>query len=66
MASDDEVQLTVFLRSCMLPSEKIPVAVSGTVVLVPWAEIMGFVGVITIEARTAEVTVIVVDPETPA
>ena len=66
MASDDEVQLTVFLRSCMLPSEKVKIAVSCTVVFVPCTEMMGFVGMITIEVRTAEVTVIVVDPETPA
>jgi hypothetical protein len=66
MATADEVQLTVLLRSCVLPSEKTPVAVSCTVVPVPCTLTVGFVGVIRIETRTAEVTVILVDPETPA
>ena len=47
----------------MVPSEKVPVAVrcSG----LRWA-MEGFVGVTTIEVRTAEVTVTVVAPDTPA
>jgi len=47
----------------VVPSERIPRAVSGTVV--PSA-IEGFGGVTTIEVRTAEVTVTVVAPDTPA
>ena len=46
----------------MVPSEKVPVAVSCAVV--PFA-IEGFAGVTAIEVRTAEVTVTVLAPDTP-
>jgi len=49
-----EVQLTECVRSCVLPSEKFPVAVNGR--LSPLA-IEGFIGVIVIVVRTAGVTV---------
>ena len=62
-ASFEEVQLTVFVRSSVVPSERFPVAVSCT--LKPLA-VEGSGGVITIELRIADVTVTVVDPETPA
>jgi hypothetical protein len=62
--SDDEVQLNKgAVRTWVIPSEKVPVAVSCT--LVPLA-IEGLVGVTTIEVRTAGVTVAVVVPDTPA
>jgi hypothetical protein len=63
MGTFDEVQLTVFLRFCVLPSEKTPVAVRFTV---PFTLRVGFAGVITIEVRIAPVTVTVVAPDTPA
>ena len=47
----------------MVPSEKVPVAVSCSEL--PWA-MEGFVGVTTIEVSTADVTVTVVVPDTPA
>ena len=47
----------------MVPSEKVPVALSCTELR--WA-MEGFVGVTTIEVSTAEVTVTVVVPDTPA
>ena len=46
----------------MVPSEKVPVAVSCRELR--WAT-EGFVGVTAIEVRTAEVTVTVVAPDTP-
>ena len=58
---DDECQDAVFVRSCILPSEKVPVAVSCTLVRLAME---GFGGVIAIELRVAEVTLTVVDPET--
>jgi hypothetical protein len=48
------VYFTDFVRSCVLPSEKTPVAVSCK--LVPFG-IEGLGGVIWIELRTAAVTV---------
>jgi hypothetical protein len=63
IASSVEVQLTVFVRSSVVKSEKVPVAVSCT--LKPLA-VEGFGGVIAIEVRTAGVTVTMVDPVTPA
>jgi hypothetical protein len=64
MSPDDEVQLSKGdVRTCALPSEKVPVAVSSTVV--PLA-IEGPVGATTIEVRTAGVTVTEVVPDTPA
>jgi hypothetical protein len=59
----DECQAAVCVRSSVVKSEKFPVAVSCTVV--PLAS-EGFTGVITIEVRTAGVTVTMVDPVTPA
>ena len=58
-----EVQLADVVRSWVLPSEKVPVAVSCTVV--PLA-IGGFGGVIVIDVSVAGVTVTVVVPDTPA
>jgi len=51
------------VRSSVVPSEKVPVVVSRT--LKPLA-VEGFGGVIKIELRIGDVTVTVVDPETPA
>jgi hypothetical protein len=59
----DEIQLTKFLRSWVLPSEKCPIASRFTV---PFTTRIGFAGVISIELRTAAVTVTVVAPDTPA
>ena len=58
-----EVQLAVCVRSSVLRSEKTPVAVRCTEV--PLA-MEGPGGVTAIEVRTAEVTVTVVAPDTPA
>ena len=58
----EESQVTSAVRSWVLPSEKVPVAVSDFVV--PLAR-EGFGGVIEIEVKTAWVTVIVVAPDTP-
>jgi hypothetical protein len=60
---DDECQAAVFVRSCAVASEKVPVAVSCT--LLPWA-MEGFAGATRIELRVADVTVTLVEPETPA
>jgi hypothetical protein len=58
----EEVQLTDVVRSCVVPSEKFPVAVRSTVVALGRD---GFGGLIVIEVRVAAVTVIDVVPETP-
>ena len=64
MSPDDELQLNKdVVRSWVVPSEKVPIAVSDFVV--PLAR-EGFGGVIVIEVRTAGVTVTVVVPDTPA
>jgi len=54
-----EAQVTVELRSCMLPSLNVPVAINCCVV--PNAT-EGFAGVTAIDCRTAAVTLIVVLP----
>jgi hypothetical protein len=54
-----DVQVTVLIRFCVLPSVKVPVAVNACVV--PSA-IAGIVGVTAIETRAAALTVSVVDP----
>jgi hypothetical protein len=58
----DELHSTWVVRSWMVPSEKVPVAVNCW--LVPRA-IVGFVGVTSTATRTALDTVSVVDPLTP-
>ena len=62
-ASFDELQSAVCVRSCVVSSEKTPVAVS-CLLSCTWR--MGFAGVITIEVRTTGVTVTAVAPDTPA
>src|SRR6266700_3997680 len=61
-AAPDELQVTWVVRSCVVLSLKVPVAVNCRVV--PFA-MLGFVGVTAIEVRVAAVTVSVVLPETP-
>jgi hypothetical protein len=60
MSFDDDVQLTCLVRSCVVPSEKAPVAVSCTVE--PLA-IEGFEGVTVIAVSTALVTVTMAVPD---
>src|SRR5204863_8149059 len=57
----DELQVTWVVRSCIVLSLKVPVAVNCC--FVPFA-MLGFVGVTAIEVRVAAVTVSVVFPET--
>ena len=63
MGSADEIQLAEAVRFWVVPSEKLPVAMSCW--LVP-AAIEELGGVIVIEVSTAAVTVTVVVPDTPA
>src|SRR5437773_5282149 len=58
----DELQVTWLVRSCVVQSLKVPVAVNCCVV--PFA-MLGSVGVTSIVDRVAAVTVSVVLPETP-
>src|SRR2546425_6840954 len=58
----DELQVTWVVRSCIVLSQKVPVAVNCRVV--PFA-MLGVVGVTVIVDRVAAVTVSVVLPETP-
>src|SRR2546428_456471 len=58
----DELQVTWVVRSCVVLSLKVPVAVNCRVV--PFA-MLGLVGVTVIVDRVAAVTVSVVLPETP-
>jgi hypothetical protein len=58
----DELHVTASLRSCVVPSLNVPVAVKA--VLVPSA-IDGFVGVTDSDTSTAEVTVSAVEPLMP-
>ena len=58
----DEVQVTYAVRSCVVPSEKVPVAANCRPV--PPA-ITGFVGVTAIEASWARFTFSFPDPEAP-
>jgi hypothetical protein len=58
----DELQVTKVVRSCVVLSEKVPVAVNCWVV--PRA-MFGLVGVTLMERRNAGVTVRVVEPEMP-
>src|SRR2546422_11648394 len=58
----DELQVTWVVRSCVVLSLKVPVAVNCC--FVPFA-MLGFVGVTAIEVRVAAVTVSVVLPEAP-
>jgi hypothetical protein len=62
-ASSDEFQVTCVVRSCVEPSEYLPVAVNCRVV--PRA-ILGLTGSIVIDCRVAGVTVRVVVPEIPS
>ena len=59
----EEVHVTDVVRSLVVPSEKVPVAVSGLLVLLAIDE---SAGVTVIEVSTAAVTVTVVFPDTPA
>jgi hypothetical protein len=61
--SDEETQWAEFVRSCIVPSEKFPVAVRFTVVPLAIEELGGFT---VIEVTIADVTVTVVEPVTPA
>jgi hypothetical protein len=63
MVGNEEIQPTVFVRSAVVPSEKVPVAIRFTVV--PLGS-DGFGGVIVIEVRTAGVTATTLEPVTPA
>jgi hypothetical protein len=58
----EEAQVTVVVRSWLVPSLKMPTAVNGRVVLTP---IVGLVGVTVIAARVAAVTVRVLVPVRP-
>ena len=62
MLPADDVQVAVPVRSSVLPSEKVPVAVSWKDV--PSA-IAGFTGVTEIDDSVAAVTVTALAPETP-
>ncbi len=57
----EEFQVTSVVRSCVLPSVKVPVAVNCSIV--PGA-IEGFAGLIEIDTRVALVTVRIEEPET--
>jgi hypothetical protein len=59
---EDELQVTEVVRSCVVLSENIPVAVNCWVV--PRA-MLGLVGVTSMETRNAGVTVRAVEPEMP-
>jgi hypothetical protein len=59
----EEVHVTDVVRSLVVPSEKVPVAVSGLLVLLAIDE---SAGVTVIEVSTAAVTVTVVFPDTAA
>jgi hypothetical protein len=59
----EELQVTDVVRSCVVPSEKTPVAVNCAFVPLAMEEP---VGVTVIELRVAAVTVTVVEPVTPA
>lgn len=61
MAVFDEVQITELVRSCVLESEKVPIAVNCWVV--PFA-IDGLVGVTAIETKVAFVTTKLAAPDT--
>ena len=61
IASEEEIQLAMVVKSSVVPSEKVPVAVSC--LLVPLAS-EGFTGVIAIESSAADVIVTVVVPDT--
>ena len=56
-----EVQVTELVTSCVVPSEKVPMAVNCWVVA---PGMVGLVGVTVMEDRLADVTVRVVPPET--
>ncbi len=56
----DELQVTVAVRSCVVLSENVPVAVNCPV---EPSAMLGLVGVSVMDTRVAGVTVIVVDPE---
>lgn len=57
----DDFQVTTSVTSCMLPSEKVPMAANCCAMP---SGMLGVAGVTAIEVMTAEVTVRVVDPET--
>jgi hypothetical protein len=63
MLSDEEIQPALVVRSSVVPSEKVPVAVSCMVVPLGIEECGG---VTAIDLRIAAVTATVVDPVTPA
>src|SRR6185369_13706118 len=56
----EELQVTVVVRSCVLPSEKVPVAVNCWTVELT---MLGFAGVTAMDSRVAGVTVSAVEPE---
>ncbi len=58
---DDEFQVTAVVRSCVVPSEYVPVALNCRVVPLTMLEL---VGVIAIDTSVAGVTVNVVNPDT--
>ena len=59
-AAADEFQVTAVVRSCVVLSENVPVAVNCCVVLIA---MLGLDGVIAMETSVAEVTVTSVDPD---
>ena len=61
-AAVDEYQVTAVVRSCVVLSENVPVAVNCCVVPL---RMFGLVGVTAMDTSVAEVTVSVVDPDTP-
>jgi hypothetical protein len=60
-AAADEFQFISVVRSCVVLSENVPVAVNCCVVPIA---MLGFAGVIAMETSVAGVTVTVVDPAT--
>lgn len=61
-AAADELQLTDVVRSCVVLSENVPVAINCWFVSLT---MLGLVGVIAMDRSVAEVTVTVVDPDVP-
>lgn len=59
-AAADEFQVTSVVRSCVVLSENVPVAVNCCVVLIA---MLGLAGVIAMETSVAGVTVTSVDPD---
>ena len=62
-ASSEELQVTDVVRSCVLLSVYVPMAVNCKVVPLGLTDMLGFNGMTAMEERVASVTVRFVDPE---